>query len=61
MDERRGSHGTTGAVVFVVGLSFAGAVLLVLSIPLGLAIPAVVVLTAMTVRMVRDIRGNRAM
>ena len=59
--DRRRSHRTADAVVFVVGLSFAGAALLLLSIPLVWAIIAIVGIAAMTVRMVRDIHGNRAM
>lgn len=60
-DERRGQHGTTGAVVFVVALSGAGAILLLLSIPLGWAIVATLGIAAGGRRMVRDIRGGRAM
>lgn len=60
-DERRHSRGTTDAVVFVVGLSLAGAVLLLLTIPLTLALLAIVGIALITVRMVKDIYGNRAM
>ncbi len=59
--DRRRSHRTADAVVFVVGLSFAGAVLLFLSIPVVWAIIATVGIAVMTVRRVRDIHGNRAM
>jgi hypothetical protein len=47
--------------VFVVGLSLAGAVLLLLTIPLTLALLAIVGIALITVRMVKDIYGNRAM
>lgn len=60
-DEHRRRQGTTGAVVFVVGLSCAGAVFLFLSVGPIWAILATLVLAAGAVRMVRDIRGNRAM
>jgi hypothetical protein len=57
--EARQSHGTIGAVVFVVGLCCAGAVFLLLSIPLIWAILTTLGLAEGAVRMVRDIRGNR--
>jgi hypothetical protein len=60
-DARQRQHGTAGAVAFVVGLCSAGAVLIVLSAPIVWGILATVGLAVAAVRMVRDIRGNRAM
>ena len=60
-DARRPPYGTMGAMVFVVGLCSAGAVLLLLAIPLGWAILATLGLAAAALRMVLDIRRNRAM
>lgn len=54
------SHGVRATVVFVVTFSAAGEVLLLLSLPLGWAIPAMVGIAAIAVKMVRDVRGNRA-
>jgi hypothetical protein len=61
IDTRRGSHGTTGAVVFIVLLCSAGAIFLLLAIPLVWAIIATLGLAAAAVRMVLNVRGNRAM
>ena len=59
-DDRRRSHGTKEAVIFVVILSIAAAVFLVLSIPVVWAIVTIAGVAAIAVRMVRDIHGNRA-
>lgn len=60
-DARRRQPSTTGAVVFVIGFSAAGAVFLFLSIPLLWAVLATLGLAAVAARLVLDIRGNRAM
>jgi hypothetical protein len=57
----RRDHGTTGTIVFVVGLRGAGAILLWLSIPMLWAVLATLALLVAAVRMVHDIRGGRAM
>ena len=54
------SHGTGAAVVFVVAFSIAFSLLLFVSIPVVWAIPATAGIVAITVKMVRDIQGNRA-
>jgi len=54
-------EGTMWTIVFVVSLSAAGAILLLLSIPTLWAVFATLGLAIAAFRMVRDIRGNRAM
>jgi len=57
----RRERGTIWTIVFVVSLSAAGAILLLVSIPKLWAVLATLGVAIATARTVRDIRGNRAM